>query len=84
VAIGQAAVLWFAHGEQPTREMLQGITIVVARRVRDQLMGLGEKRPGPGALRKGIGEALTVMPESLRPGSGTPTSPDEDQAGFEA
>jgi hypothetical protein len=78
VAIGYAAVLWFAYGEQPTRELLQGITVVVARSVREQLMGLGEKRPDRGTLRQRIDEALTDMPERLRPGSGTPTLADGD------
>jgi hypothetical protein len=83
VTIGYAAVLWFAYGEQPTREMLQAITVVVARAVRDQLMSLGERRPDRVAVRERIGEALTDIPERLRPGSGRPTSPDEDQPGLE-
>jgi small GTP-binding protein len=70
VAIGYAATGWFAYGERPTREALQGITTDVANNLRNQLMSLGRKRPEGGTLRERISESLTDLPSQLQPSRG--------------
>jgi hypothetical protein len=67
VAIGYAAMTWFAQGEQPTRETLHQITADVTDYLKEQLKGLGEKKPDRGTLRERITEALNTLPQSLRP-----------------
>jgi len=67
VAIGYGAMMWFAYGEKPTREMMQKITTDVANHLRDQLLGLGEKKPDRGTLRKRIAQALKSLPDQFRP-----------------
>jgi len=80
VAIGYAATVWFAHGERPTREALQGITAEVANYLRNQLVGLGKRRPDRGTLRERISESLTDLPSQFHPGPGGPSSAhDADQ-----
>ena len=63
VAMGYGAMMWFAHGEKPTRENLQRTTTDIAAHLRDQLLGLGEKRPDRGTLRQRISQALKDLPE---------------------
>ncbi len=70
VAIGYGAMMWFAHGEKPTRENLHRITADVAEYLRDRLLGLGEKKPDRGTLRKRTAKALKDLPNHLRPASG--------------
>ena len=67
VAIGYGAMIWFAYGEKPTRESLQRITMDVTIYLRDQLLGLGEKRPDRGTLRQRVSQALKDLPDHLRP-----------------
>jgi len=67
VAIGYGAMMWFAYGEKPTRESLQKATTDIAIYLRDQLLGLGEKRPDRGKLRQRIIEALKDLPGYFRP-----------------
>jgi len=66
VAIGYAAMLWFAHGERPTQEALQKIVADVTTYLKDRLMGLGEKKPDRGTLRQRISQALKDLPTHLR------------------
>jgi small GTP-binding protein len=65
VAIGYGAMMWFAYGEKPTRESLQKITTDIAIHLRDQLLGLGEKRPDRGTLRQRITQALKDLPDQF-------------------
>jgi small GTP-binding protein len=67
VAIGYGAMMWFASGEKPTRETLHKITTDVAVYLRDQLLGLGERRPDRGTLRQRVSQALRDLPDQLRP-----------------
>ena len=76
VAIGYAAMVWFAQGERPTRESLQGIVTDVTTYLKDQLMGLGKKRPDRGTLRERITQALNNLPGHLRPNSRNPANRD--------
>jgi len=76
VAIGYAAMAWFAQGERPTRESLQQTVAGVTDYLKDQLMGLGEKKPDRGTLRERITQALNGLPGQLRPG--LRTSDDEN------
>jgi len=73
VAIGYAAMLWFAHGERPTQEALQKIVAEVTTYLKDQLMGLGEKKPDRGTLRQRLTQALKDLPTHLRPDRETPS-----------
>jgi uncharacterized protein (DUF697 family) len=79
VAIGYAAMVWFAYGEKPTQEALQKITIDVTHYLKEQLMGLGEKRPDRGTLRQRITQALQELPRQLRPDLRAPSADDESQ-----
>jgi len=65
VAIGYGSMMWFAYGEKPTREGLQRLTADIAIHLRDQLLGLGEKRPDRGTLRQRITQALKDLPDQL-------------------
>ena len=67
VAIGYGAMMWFAHGERPTRENLQTMATEIGSHLRDRLLELGEKRPDRGTLRQRIGHALKELPNPLRP-----------------
>jgi small GTP-binding protein len=73
VAIGYAAMTWFARGERPTQEGMQNIVADVTSHLKDQLIGLGEKKPDRGTLRERITQALNDLPHQLRPASQTPT-----------
>jgi uncharacterized protein (DUF697 family) len=68
VAIGYGAVLWFGYGEKPTRASLQRLTTEVAVHLRDQLLGLGKKRPERETVRARITGALKELPEVVRLG----------------
>jgi small GTP-binding protein len=63
VAIGYGAMMWFAHGEKPTRKSLQKMAADVALQLRDQLLGLGAKRPDRGTLRQWITRGLKELPD---------------------
>jgi len=67
VAIGYAAMTWFAQGERPTQETLHQITADVTDYLKEQLKTLGDKKPDRGTLRERITEALNTLPQSLRP-----------------
>ena len=73
VAIGDAAMVWFARGERPTQETLRATVADVTDYLKDQLVGLGEKKPDRGTLRERISQALDNLPRQLRPGSGAST-----------
>ena len=74
VAIGYTAMVWFARGERPTQEALRETVADVTDYLKDQLVGLGEKRPDRGTLRERITQALNNLPRHLRPSAGTPTA----------
>jgi small GTP-binding protein len=81
VGIGYAAVGWFGRGERPTRKTLQKTVADVTAYLKDQLMGLGEKKPDRGTLRERITQALSNLPHQLRPNppaQSTSSSPPED------
>jgi GTP-binding protein Era len=78
VAIGYGAMMWFAHGEKPTRESLQKVTTDIAIHLRDQLLGLGEKRPDRGTLRQRITQALKDLPDQFPPKRKRTTDEGED------
>ena len=80
VAIGYAAMIWFAHGERPTQEALQKIVADVTNHLKEQLMGLGEKKPDRGTLRQRIAQALKDLPNQLRPDGRAPTDKDDDSS----
>jgi small GTP-binding protein len=67
VAIGYSAMMWFAYGETPARESLQRLTTDIAIHLRDRLLGLGDRRPDRGTLRRRISQALKDLPEQLPP-----------------
>jgi small GTP-binding protein len=67
VAIGYSAMAWFDRGERPTRETLQQTVAGVADHLKDQLLGLGKKKPDRATLRQRIVEALNSLPGQLRP-----------------
>lgn len=68
VAIGYAAMLWFAHNEKLTQESMRKIIADVTRHLKDQLVGLG-KEPDRGTLRRRITQALKNLPDQLHPTS---------------
>lgn len=85
VAMGYGAMMWFGHGEKPTRESLQKVTTDIAAYLRDQLRGLGKKEPDRRTLRQRVAEALKDLPVHLRPASQSidEKSPDkENQQGM--
>jgi small GTP-binding protein len=67
VVIGYTAMIWFAHGEKPTQEVLQKTAADVTAYLKDQLLSLGEKKPDRGTLRQRITQALKDLPDQLRP-----------------
>jgi small GTP-binding protein len=84
VTIGYAAMIWFAYGEKPTQQALQKIVADTTYYLKDQLAGLGEKRPDRGTLRQRITQALNNLPRHLRPDSRTSTEADESGSDSEA
>lgn len=70
VAIGYAAMLWFAHDEKPTQKALQETVTNVTHYLQDQLKGLGE-RPERGTLRERITQALNNLPHGIHPNPDT-------------
>ena len=79
VAIGYAAMAWFAYGEKPTREGLQKIIADVTNLLKDRLMSLGEEKPDRGTLRESITRALKDLPRPLRSEAGTSAEAGEHQ-----
>ena len=67
VAMGYAAMVWFAYGEKPSQEAMQKTVADVTDYLKDQLMSLGEERPDRGTLRERITQALQNLPRQLRP-----------------
>ena len=67
VAIGYAAMVWFARGERPTQDALKKMVSEVASYLRDQLLGLGKRKPSQETLRQRISQALQDLPSQLRP-----------------
>jgi small GTP-binding protein len=68
VAIGYAATTWFSSGEKPTQEALHRIVADVTSYLKDQLIGLGKKKPDEQTLRERIAQSLRDLPGSMRPG----------------
>jgi GTP-binding protein Era len=66
VTLGYGAMIWFAHGEQPTAEALRRIAGEVAGILRDRLLDLGKKKPDKRTLRQRLAEGLQDLPERLR------------------
>lgn len=80
VAIGYAATVWFAFGEKPTQEALRRMVADVTSYLKDQMTGLGEKRPDRTTLRERITQALNGLPSPLRSGNGDLQSVGEDES----
>lgn len=78
VALGYAAMIWFARGERPTQEALRKLVTNVTEYLKERLLALGEKKPDRGSLRQRISQALVDLPSNLRPDPGT-RAPDDDQ-----
>lgn len=76
-AIGYAAMGWFAYGERPTQAALKEKVADLTRYLKEQLVGLGEKKPDRGTLRQRIARALDDLPGRLRPAP--KASDDEDE-----
>jgi uncharacterized protein (DUF697 family) len=83
VAIGYAATLWFSSGEKPTQEALQRIVANVSGYLKDQLTGLGKKKPGRETLRQRITQSLSNLPRPTRSQIRTPAEVEEDQPSHE-
>jgi small GTP-binding protein len=77
VAIGYGALFWFAYGEKPTRASLQKLASEVGLHLREQLRGLGRKRPDRATLRQRIRQALPVQTPRVpgRNAKGSPENP---------
>jgi hypothetical protein len=84
VAIGLGAIMWFAHGEKPTRENLQRITIGVAEHLGERLLGLGEEKPDRDTLRKRITQALKDLPDQLHFGAKSARVDEESPSGLDS
>jgi small GTP-binding protein len=80
VAMGYGAMVWFAYGEKPTRESLQRTASDVAVRLRNQLLGLGQKRPDRGTVRQRITQALKDLPDQFDPRHRRVTPKDDETA----
>ncbi len=76
VVIGYAAMMWFAHGEKPTRASMYKMLADLTIHLRDQLLGLGEKKPGRRTLKERIAGILNDLPARFR--SGVPLAADEE------
>ncbi len=79
VAIGYAATLWFSSGEKPTQEALHKIVANVSGYLRDQLTGMGKKKPGRETLRERITQSLSNLPRPTRSQVRFPLEMEEDQ-----
>ncbi|MGD8398566.1 MAG: 50S ribosome-binding GTPase [Anaerolineae bacterium] len=71
-ALGYGTMLWFAHGEKPTRETLQRVTDRIAQRLRARLLRLGEARPEKQSLRARIAEAVADLRGELEEDAAAP------------
>jgi small GTP-binding protein len=67
VAIGYAAMAWFAHGERPTRDVLRKQTSEISLYLRGRLADLGRRKPNGGTLKQRVTQALQDMPRELQP-----------------
>jgi uncharacterized protein (DUF697 family) len=68
VVMGYAAVEWFSRGERPSQEALHKMTHELTLYLRDQLVGVGKKKPGQESLRQRLSDALNNLPKALQPG----------------
>jgi small GTP-binding protein len=84
VAMGYGAMMWFAYGEKPSSEALQKTTTDIAIYLRNQLLGLGKKRPDKGTLRQRISQTLKDLPAQFplrgKRAAGPESDSTEDQA----
>lgn len=84
VAIGYAAMMWFAYGEKPTQDALNRMVVELSDYLREQLRSLGQKRPDRSTLRERIAQALRNLPEHLRPGRQAAAEHSEEERSEEA
>ena len=80
VAMGFAAMNWFAYGERPTRQALRTTVTAIATYLKDQLRRSGDDKPDKKTLRVRIGEALRDLPRHLRPRRAEKTEGSEPEA----
>ena len=60
VVIGYTAILWFSREERPSQQALRRMVTEVSVHLRDNLTGLGRKRPDRITLRRRISQALQL------------------------
>ncbi len=69
VTIGYASMLWFAHGERPTRQAMDKLLTDVTDYLKERLAGMGEDKPDRVSLRERMSQALADLPSVLDPRS---------------
>jgi small GTP-binding protein len=67
VAIGYAAVTWFARGERPSQDAFRKQTTEISLYLRSRLADLGKRKPDEGTLKQRVTKALQDMPRDLQP-----------------
>ena len=65
VAMGYAAMMWFAYGEKPTQTVLKRLVSDITTFVKDRLTELGQNRPKGKELREQLRQILADLPEHL-------------------
>jgi hypothetical protein len=67
VAIGYAAMTWFARGERPSQDAFRKQATEISLYLRGRLADLGRRKPSEGTLRQRVTKALQDMPRELQP-----------------
>ena len=67
VAIGYAAMTWFARDERPSRDAFRKQTTEISLYLRGRLADLGRRKPNKGTLKQRVTQALQDMPRELQP-----------------
>jgi GTP-binding protein Era len=67
VAIGYAAMTWFARGERPSQDAFRKQTTEISLYLRSRLADLGKRKPDEGTLKQRVTKALQDMPRDLQP-----------------
>ena len=67
VAIGYAAMIWFARGERPSQDTFRKQTTEISLYLRSRLADLGKRKPDEGTLKQRVTKALQEMPRELQP-----------------
>ena len=75
VAIGYAAMTWFARGERPSQDAFRKQTTEISLYLRSRLADLGKRKPDEGTLKQRVTKALQEMPRELHPNEVTTDQP---------